>query len=349
MKTWIKILKRACQIIVLVFCVSPGAKGQDIHLSQFFEAPLWRNPSLAGIFNGDLRFQGVYRTQWGSVTVPYKTGSFNGEYKMPIGGANDFLTIGMQIMYDRAGSTNFTTTHLLPALNYHKSLSDNRNTYLSLGFMGGFVQRSIDQSKITTNSQWDGSGYNANLAINESLTNYNLKYGDASVGLSFNSAIGDSEYDNFFIGAAYHHLNRPQNSFYRNPGIELNPKWVYSAGVRFGMTPSTYVTIQADHSMQGNYRETLGGAMIGFALDGYDFQESMYNIHFGGFLRWRDAIMPVVKIDYKPFSVAFSYDINTSQLRTASQSRGGFEISVTYQAFFDRDNSTKNAVLCPRF
>ncbi len=336
-------------IVGILSAMPQKLTAQDIHLSQFFEAPLWRNPSLAGIFNGDLRFQGVYRTQWSSVTVPYQTGSFNGEYKMPIGAANDFLTIGMQLMYDKAGSTNFSTTHLLPAINYHKSLSEERNAYLSLGFMGGFVQRSIDRSKITTNSQWDGSGYNQSLDINESLANYNLKYGDASVGLSFNSGIGQSEYDNFFVGIAYHHFNRPKNSFYRDPEIELNAKWVYSLGVRFGITPATYLTIQADHSQQGTYRETLAGAMVGIALDGYDFNESMYNIHFGGFLRWKDAVVPVIKLDYKPFSVAVSYDINTSQLKAASQSRGGFEISVTYQTFFDRNNSTKNAVLCPRF
>jgi len=323
--------------------------GQDIHLSQFFEAPLWRNPSLAGIFTGDLRFQGVYRSQWASVTVPYKIGSFNGEYKMPVGGGNDFLTIGGQIMYDRAGTTNFTTTHLLPALNFHKSLSDQKNAYLSLGFMGGFVQRSIDPSKITTNSQWDGSGYNAALSINESLANYNVRYGDASVGMSFNSGIGSSEYDNFFVGVAYHHFNRPKNSFYHDPSIELNAKWVYSLGVRFGITPSTYLTIQADHSNQGKYNETLAGAMIGLALQGYDFNESKYNLHAGGFIRWGDALIPVIKMDYKPFSVALSYDVNISQLKSASQSRGGFELSISYQAFFDRNNSTKNAVLCPRF
>lgn len=70
----------------LLFFIEGG--GQDVHFSQFFEAPLWRNPSLAGLFNGDVRFQGVYRTQWGAVTVPYQTGSFNGEYKMPIGAAD---------------------------------------------------------------------------------------------------------------------------------------------------------------------------------------------------------------------------------------------------------------------
>lgn len=323
--------------------------GQDIHLSQFFEAPLWRNPSLAGLFQGDVRAQAVYRTQWGSVTVPYRTGSLNAEYKMPIGGANDFLTIGGQFMYDMAGTTNFKTTHMLPAINYHKSLSDDRSKYLSLGFMGGYVQRSIDQSKVTTNSQYDGTGWNPMLSINESLANYNRGYGDASVGLSFNSAMGESEYDNYFIGVAYHHFNRPSNSFYRNPDIELSPKWVYSFGLRFGMTPNTYLTLQADHTRQNSYNETLAGGMVGFALDGYDFAESHYNIHFGAFLRWKDAIIPVVKLDFKPFSAAISYDINTSQLRTASQGRGGFELSISYQGFFDRDNSTKNAVLCPRF
>lgn len=335
-------------LFILSVCCNAAA-GQDIHLSQFFEAPLWRNPSLAGIFQGDFRAQGVYRTQWGSVTVPYKTGSFNTEYKMPIGQGNDFITLGGQIMYDVAGTTNFKTTHILPVINYHKSLSGDRNSFLSLGFMGGLVQRSIDRSKITTNSQYDGTGWNPMLDINESVTNYNLNYGDASVGLSFNSGIGESEYDNFFLGVAYHHFNRPTNSFYRNPGIELSPKWVYSGGVRFGITSQTYLTLQADYSQQGNYNETMAGGMVGFALGGYDFTESAYNIHFGAFMRLKDAIIPVIKLDFSPLSVAFSYDINTSQLRAASVGRGGFELSISYLSFFDRDNSTKNAVLCPRF
>ncbi|HSK14123.1 MAG TPA: hypothetical protein VK907_12975, partial [Phnomibacter sp.] len=99
----------------------------------------------------------------------------------------------------------------------------------------------------------------------------------------------------------------------------------------------------------GAYREILAGALVGFGLSGYDFTESVHNIHFGAFTRWGDAIIPVVKIDLLPYSVAFSYDVNISPLRTASQGRGGFELSISYRGFFDRDNSSKNAVLCPRF
>jgi type IX secretion system PorP/SprF family membrane protein len=334
---------------LLTLIMSPSARAQDIHFSQFFEAPLLRNPSLAGIFNGDVRVQGVYRNQWGSVTVPYKTGSFNAEFKNPIGHGDDFITTGLQIVYDKAGTTNFTTTNLLPAVNYHKSLSANKNSYLSLGFMGGVVQRRIDRSKMTTNSHYDGNGYNPALADGETFVNANYSYLDGSVGMTYNSAISeDKPEDNYFFGVAYHHFNRPKNSFYHRPDIELSPKWVYSAGVRFGVSENSYVTIQADHTMQGPSRETVAGALYSIKI-GEDYSKPDYTLHFGGFLRLQDAFIPVVKLDYNPFSIALSYDVNVSQLKTASQGQGGLELSVTYLGFLDRDNSSRNATRCPRF
>jgi type IX secretion system PorP/SprF family membrane protein len=334
---------------VLAFFIPAIAGAQDIHFSQFFETPLLRNPSLAGIFNGDIRVQGVYRNQWGSVTVPYKTGSFNLEYKKPIGQGDDFITTGLQLVYDKAGSTNFTTSNVLPALNYHKSLGSDKSSYLSLGFMGGLVQRRIDRSKMTTNSQFDGNGYNPSLADGETFVNDNFSYLDGSVGMTFNSAMSpDRPQDNYFVGVAFHHFNRPKNSFYHRPEIELSPKWVYSAGVRFGVSETSYLTIQADHTTQGTSRETIAGVMYSTKI-GEDYQNPDYTIHFGAYLRLEDAFIPVIKLDYNPFSIAFSYDVNVSPLKTASQGHGGLELSVTYIGFFDRDNSSKNATRCPRF
>src|ERR1051325_4033280 len=109
-----KNLIRASLYAVLFVATGFACKAQDLHFSQFFEAPLLRNPSLAGIYTGDIRFQGVYRSQWGSVSVPYQTGSFDFEYKKPIGSGDDFITTGLQVLYDRAGSTNFKTSNLLP-------------------------------------------------------------------------------------------------------------------------------------------------------------------------------------------------------------------------------------------
>src|SRR6266478_9041348 len=146
-------IKRICLTIVVLAACFASAYAQDLHFSQFFEAPLLRNPALAGIFTGDYRIQGVYRDQWNSFTNAYRTGSLNGEYKLPVGRTDDFLTLGMQILYDKAGSAGLTSTQVFPAINYNKSLSNKRTSYLSLGFMGGYVEKRIDVSKITTNSQ----------------------------------------------------------------------------------------------------------------------------------------------------------------------------------------------------
>lgn len=335
-------MKKIKQILLLTSCalsLVPCALGQDIHFSQFFETPLWRNPSLAGIYSGDIRVQGVYRDQWNSVTDAYRTGSFNAEFKMPVGKANDFITAGVQILYDKAGTIGWTSTHVLPVLNYHKSLSNDRNSYLSLGFMGGWVQRRFDPSKATTNSQYDNGG----LGENFSHTSYN--YLDGSVGMSYNATLGDNPENNFFVGGAYHHFNRPNNSFYRNTSIELHPKWVFSGGIRFGVSDVAYMTIQADQSMQGGFKETVAGGMYGLKL-GEDPGNPDYTIHAGAFLRWNDALIPVIKLDYRLLSVAISYDVNISKLKPSSYGRGGFELSVSHIGF--RKNKGEY-LLCPKF
>jgi len=335
--------KRKLYLLLSLLCLQIMLKAQDIHFSQFFETPLLRNPGLAGIFTGDFRLQMVYRDQWRSVTDGYKTGSLNGEYKFPIGKADDFLTFGGQFLFDRAGTAALTQISVLPVLNYHKSLSADHNRYLSLGFMGGVVNRHFDRSKMTTDNTYTGGTDGENVIVP------NYTYLDGSVGMSYNSNLTKDPEDNFYIGVAYHHFTKPKNSFFRDPSIQLNPKWVASAGFRFGVTEWSYITIQADYSMQEKYQETLGGAMYGIKI-GPSMDKPSYVIHGGVFLRWNDALIPVIKVDYSGMSFAFSYDANISKLKPASMGRGGFEFSVSYIGFSKRhDRATLNSILCPRF
>jgi type IX secretion system PorP/SprF family membrane protein len=340
----IKQILFTCAIIIAL-----QSTAQDIHFSQFFEAPLLRNPSLAGIFTGDVRLQMVYRDQWNSFTKGYRSGSLNAEYKMPIGKSDDFITAGLQMLYDKAGTAGLTSTHILPAINYHKSLSSQKPMYLSVGFMGGWVQKRIDRSKITTNSQFDGSAgvYNPALADGETFVTPNYNYIDGSFGASFNTSFGKDDLHSLFLGAAYHHVNRPKKAFYTSANVALNAKYVFSGGVKFNINDYSYFTLQADYAEQGTFQETMGGAMYSYKIGSPD--EPDYTLHFGSFLRWKDALVPVFKIDYNPFAVALSYDVNVSQLKTASLGRGGVELSISYIGFLDRYNTSKDKVLCPKF
>ena len=344
-----KFIQHIICVPLLVLLIATSLKAQDIHFSQFYETPLLRNPSLAGIFKGDMRAQMVYRSQWNNITDAYRTGSFNVEFKKPVGKGDDFLTIGGQILYDRAGTIALTSTHILPVLNFQKSLSSERNMYLSLGFMGGLVQRRFDESKVTTNSQYNGIGYDANMNNGENFSNNSYSYLDAGVGMSFNTQIGQNENNNIYFGLAYHHLNKSNKiSFYNNINLEMTPKWVGSAGLRMNVSEESFITLYGDYSKQGSYTETLAGFIYSYRL-GEDPEDPTYILHIGSMVRLKDALVPVLKLDIGKIGISFSYDVNTSQLRNASYGRGGYEMALKYQNFNNKDNSSKDAVRCPVF
>ena len=341
-------MKTLVLLTAIIFVCHCTGKAQDIHFSQMFETPLLRNPALAGIFSGDLRVQTVYRSQYNAVANAYQTTSANIEYKMPLGKGDDFITLATQVLYDRAGTAALTGTHILPALNYHKSLSQARNMYLSMGLMGGIVQRRVDRSKMTTNSQFNGTNYEQGLDNGERFDKNGYTYFDGSVGMSFNTELGGQPENNMYVGLAYHHFNKAKNmNFYTASQVEMTPKWVASAGMRMNTTEYNYVTFEADYTTQGAYTEMLGGFLYSMKLESPD--EPRYIVHAGAYLRWNDAIIPVVKLQMQPLSVALSYDVNISSLSNASRGRGGFEVSLAWQKFLDRDNSVKNAVRCPKF
>lgn len=332
---------------IALACTAISAGAQDVHFSQIFETPLMRNPALAGIFNGDTRLQSVYRTQWNSVTVPYQTTSLSGEFKTKVGNGDDYLTYGAQIVYDKAGSIALTSTQVLPVINYQKSMSADKNVYLSLAFMGGMVQRSFDRSKMTTNNQYDGTGYNGSLSDGETFNRPSYTYFDGSVGMSLNAQIGNNPANNFFAGVAYHHFNQSKKvSFYSANDVEMTPKWVASGGIRVGMTNKSYFTLQSDYTRQGSFQEITGGALYSWRLQ--EEEDGKYLIHAGAYMRWKDAIIPVAKLECKPIAIAVSYDANISQLKQASRGRGGFEVSLTYQKA-KKDNSSMDALKCPKF
>lgn len=331
---------RGCLLIFLLMGARL-AEAQDLHFSQFYEAPLLRNPALAGLYEGDVRIQGIYRNQWNSVAFPFQTGAINAEYKFPVGKGEDFLTVGGQVLYDKAGTVQLQTVHLLPMVNFHKSLSTNKVSYLSLGFMGGVVSRSLDRSRVTTNSQYDGFYFNGALSDGESF-NGTYAYADMSVGMSFNTTLGSNEQHNVFGGLAYHHFNKPVNSFYKN--ISHLPKWVVSAGLKLNVDDVTYITFHGDFIDQQPFRQLMGGGTFSKRLGGDDTPP--YVVHAGIYYRYNDAIVPVLKFDVNQLSIGLSYDVNISSLAPASLNRGGFEISLTYLTIKPKH---AEVILCPKF
>jgi type IX secretion system PorP/SprF family membrane protein len=318
---------------------------QDINFSQFYELPLLRNPSLAGSFRGDVRATSAFRTQWNSVTVPYKTTALGTELKFGVSeNSDDYVSVGLQITDDIAGDSKLGKTQILPLLAYHKSVSNEKDAYLSLGFLAGAVQQRFDPTGLRFDDQFVGGAYSATNPTKQVFTNTNVIYWDASVGLTFSSVIGDDT--KYYLGAAYFHFMQPKVAFSPDNDVRLNKKVVFNAGLSAPTGEFDHVILYGDVFVQGGNNQAQGGILYKHDLFQRDDDEAL-SFSFGGFYRLNDAVVPVVKLDYYKLGIGLTYDANVNKLKQASQGRGGFELTVSYKSFLNIRNSSAQKMRCP--
>jgi type IX secretion system PorP/SprF family membrane protein len=318
---------------------------QDIHFAQFYELPMLRNPSLAGIFNGKTRFTMAYRNQWESITTPYRTMAFGAEIKVLRGLADgDFMTLGFQVTNDEAGDSKLKRTQFLPALNYHKLLNEEKSTLLSLGFMGGVVSESFDASQLKFDDQFVNGSYSSANTTNQTFSKTAFSYVDASAGLSLSSLINENT--KFYIGVAMFHFNNPSVTFMKNNVDKLSRKWGFNAGATIKTNTDGKLVVYGDHFRQGANRITQVGFLYSHNFVPAD-EETQLSASIGAVYRWNDALIPVTKLIRNKLSLGLSYDTNISSLKNASRFRGGFEMTLSLVDPFNKENLDTDKTKCP--
>ncbi|MEN9684985.1 MAG: hypothetical protein RLZZ28_771 [Bacteroidota bacterium] len=341
-------MKKYLHLFVAVLLLNSFvSKAQDYTFSQFYEQPLLRNPALAGLFNGDIRVSMAYRNQWGAITVPYRTSSLSVEHKIPVGKHDDILTIGSQMSMDAAGDIQLKRTQFLPVLNFHKSLNADKDTYLSLAFMGGPVNSQFDASQLKMGDQFVNGSFSASNGTAQPITNNSYSYWDLSTGLCFSSELENKT--KFYIAAGLAHFTRPTiRSITTTEANFLSPKLSISIGSNAPIGQRGRLISFADYYTQTGNHQFLGGVLLGMDLTPIDADEPA-SIYFGSFIRWNDAIIPVIKMDFNHLSIGVSYDVNISRLNVVSNWRGGLELTASYRGFLKTHNSTLDKVRCVRF
>ncbi len=331
-------------MLALVNSLSTTAQ-QDINFSQFYELPLLRNPALAGIFNGNVRFSAAYRNQWESVTAPYRTMAVGAEVKFFKGlKPGDFLTAGMQVTNDVAGDANLKRTQFMPVINYHKLLSEEKNTYLSVAFMGGPVNENFDPSKLRFDDQFVNGSYSSSNPTAQTFSTTGFSYLDASTGISFKFLINNNL--KFYLGTALFHFTRPTLTFMNDNEVKLNEKWVFNMGFSAYTNTFDRILVYADHFRQGGNRVTQSGFLYIHNFDA-EGDESRVSLSGGAVYRFQDALIPVIKLSANKLNMGFSYDINISKLKTASMYRGGFEVTLVYTDIWNKKNADAAKMECP--
>ncbi|MFN0081604.1 MAG: PorP/SprF family type IX secretion system membrane protein [Ferruginibacter sp.] len=338
-------MKRVIFIIIAFVFSAFGSSAQDVSFSQFYELPLLRNPALAGLYKGDFRATGAFRSQWQSVTTPFVSQALSVETKFGTNENSDnYLAVGVQVLNDMAGDSKLGKTSILPVLTYHKSLSQDNDTYLSLGVMAGPVQQRFDVAKLSFDDQFVNGSYSETNPTRQSFSNSNVTYIDATVGLVFSSTFSDGT--KYYVGGSYFHFNKPKVAFDQSKDVILNKKIIINAGLSAATSDNDKIILYGDYFEQGGSSQFQGGFMFKHDLI-QESEDETISLSGGTFLRWNDAVIPVVKLDYYNFGVGVTYDVNISKLSAAAKARGGFEITMSYRNFLNIRNSSLTKTRCP--
>lgn len=340
--------KTVITIYILCSLMISNVFGQDIHFSQFNQSAIINNPSLTGIFNGDYKVGVLYRSQWSSIAVPYKTTLVNAEIKVRVNNVNDYISFGVLGYSDKAGTVDMKTVGVYPAINYNKSLDDKYGSYLSFGFAAGYIDRSLDLTKMTFDYQYQNGAFNAGNYNGETQTpNPKLHNWDLGAGITFNSSLDEDNKINYYVGAAAYHFTGMRTSFYSGiDAYKMSIKWTGSAGINWNIDQDYSFMLIANAVEQSPYQEIVGGGMLKWSKVDRDNHQP-FSLSLGLLYRYQDAYIPTLQVDYKGNMLSLCYDINTSSLKTFTNMRGGFEIAVFRSGFFSKNYEDKH--LCPRF
>lgn len=310
-----------------------NAHAQDIHFTQFNMNPLTINPAFTGAFAGDLRVSAIYRDQWRLPSTGKATFStFAASIDMPIIkdlSIDDYLAAGLQLYNDVAGDGNLANFTALASVAYHKFLGLDGRKALTVGIQGGYVQKSLDLSRLYFGDEFiDGDWFRGSTS--EELKNMSSNF-LINAGIAWSHAV--SERFSYTIGVGANNLNMPMESFNRrevNKDVGLYMRYTGQVGAiiqtsdRFSIRPAVLVQSQA------STMEIVGGSEFHYAL-GQDYDKSTAPALFAGvWYRHQDAVMGTIGVEWNGFRLGFGYDVTISDWSNANNGAGGFEVALRY-------------------
>lgn len=320
-------------LIVLIWGINGFA--QDPEFTQYYANPIYLNPAFAGSAYGP-RFALNYRNQWPNISGGFVTyaASYDQHFDVLSGG------LGVQVMYDKAGDGELSTT--IGSLMYSYMLRINKNFAIKAGIQASLISKSIDFSKLLFGDQINpklGFIYETQEVL-PSKGIYKIDpVPDFSAGL-----MGFSK--KFYGGFAINHISEPQISFYQDNKSTLPMKITAHAGLLIPLdnsrSPRNFFSPNILYQKQQNFSQFNIGAYYikDYFVAGAWFRQTSENF---------DAVMILIGVKKESVKIGYSYDITFSDARFGA--KGSHEISLIIELKTNkREPSAKWRQLpCPTF
>ena len=330
-------------LFIFLFFIYSKVLSQDPHFSQFFASPLTLNPAFTGKFDGKLRVAGNYRNQWPTINKAFTTTTISVD--LPIMQSriapNDTWGLGFMGYSDQSANSAVKFNYITVSTAFHKGLDEEGYHQIGAAFQGTYSNLMVDITNLKFEDQLTSSGFTG--VTNEVFNNTQLKsaYFDLNAGVLYSGSTSDN--NNFYAGVSMYHLNRPKQQF-TGAFFLLNPRTTFHAGGYFPIGSTSKLHLSGLFSTQAQASETLIGGAMEFVVADAGVEKPV-SLYVGSWLRMNDAVIPYVGLEFSDFRLGLTYDATISSLKSASQGRGGMELSLIYI----KKSPDSRGLPCPKF
>lgn len=321
-------------IVLIIFAASLNplrVKAQvDPHTSQYYMYPLYLNPAMAGLIDGDYRVAATWRNQWNTISNPFSTTGLTADLN-----TRHNMNFGLNIMNQSAGDAGYNYLNGYFTASY-TGLRFGKGEYqrISIGLQAGFINRRVDAAKFRFGDQWNPiTGYNASNATADVLKTTSASTFDAGAGVFYYDADPEKP-ANFYGGLALFHLTKPSDPFLSTVKDAAIPVRLSAhAGVRLALSETVTMVPNFLYMQQGNAKEKMAG--LYFQLKASDNVDVLAGANY----RIDDALSPFAGISYNNLTLGLSYDANTSKLGNMVRNANSYECTLS----FTRKNEKKQS------
>ena len=301
---------------------------QDPTFTQFYSNPVYLNPALAGS-SGCPRVALNYRNEWPQLTGNYVTyaAAYDSYFKNISGG------VGLIALHDVQGQGTIQTSMI--GASYSNYLKVNRKFRLMFGAQAAYYQKYLDWSKLTFGDMIDPRrGF---IYQTGDVPRGNGRHGffDVSAGI-----VGFSK--NFYFGAAFHHLNRPDESMILGQSkLPIKITGHLGANIKLGQrgrySSTTFLSPNIIYQNQNGFQQLNIGAYLKYE-----------SFTIGAWYRNKDAFIMTVGINTDNYRIGYSYDLTVSQLGNGV-SGGSHEVSLGINLKCKKPARDFRRISCPSF
>lgn len=325
--------------ILLILGCAHLAVAQDPHLSQFFSAPHFKNPALAGTQFGDWAVMANARQQWGNASTPFNTQVISADFKILGGeGRKNYFALGGTMMNDQTMNGAFRSNYGAVSLAFHKNLSDGHR--IAAGFQGSYGHRRIDFSRLSFSSQFTGRGFDLAVANGETSLSSMKPFVSLGAGILYTIIQNNGRFL-MDVGLASYDINRPNQSFLKDSANQLNIRHVGYFNMNTFVGDNLFYQISGIYHRQAIQSYFAVGAAVGFSLEDKRDFEKMFLL--GAWLREGDALYPYVAVRVKNVQVGLNYDVTFSKQNLGPSNPRSLELSLIYTGMYPKHKGLR----CP--